>query len=260
MKKYIISTSLYSVSLLSLYFLYNYLSTFLFNILNYNFFNYSNLIFYGLLLIFLLLFSFGTYFSRDIKNKKFFLIYGIIIISISSLFYRNLINIYTAISLYFILLYFDKEYNPITNLLYIFVIFLFTFESQTFTYPIKFLINRGVNNLYYSNLNNTEQFFINGFYNSYLEGYQSAEYILNQNKDYNGLKLLLLYQDNASNDYYNYILTTVNNETSGLNNTINSSINQLIYTFDPEIAIVSALFIFEAFYIFLSIQRKIKDL
>ena len=114
-KNYILLLILYIGSSIALYFFYIY-SLDLVNNLLFSTVNYGLLFILSIsLLSFLITFYLGTYFSREIENKIFYLIIGIIYYIIGLLLFNNFINIYLTISMFFIFKIIKIEYSFFCN-------------------------------------------------------------------------------------------------------------------------------------------------
>jgi hypothetical protein len=259
-KNYILSLILYIESSIALYFSYIY-SLDLINNLLYLTINHGLLFILSIsLLSFLITFYLGTYFSREIEDKTFYLIVGIIYYIIGLLLFRNFINIYITISLFFIIKIIKKEYSFFAMLVYFLSILFIVLKNSIFINIVnQFIINK-LESPYISNINSLYQIYEYNLLNTYISGYETAISILENEGDTNGVYILYNNLTYVNQTFLNSLNSTINEELSQLNQTINYKLENIIDNFSFEINILIAISFITLFGIFLEINKKVEGL
>jgi len=259
-RNYILSLILYIESSIALYFSYIY-SLYLINSLLYSTINYSLLFFLSIsLLSFLITFYLGTYFSREIKDKAFYLIVGIIYYVIGLLLFRNFINIYITISLFFIIKIIKKEYSFFAMLIYFLSILFLVLNNSVFINIVNQFMHNKLESLYTSNINDLYQMYEYQLLNTYISGYETAMSILENEGDINGVYILYNNLTYVNQTFLNSLNSTLNEYLNQYNQTINYKLENIINSFSLEINISIALFFITIFGIFLEINKRVEGL
>ena len=261
-KNYILPLILYIESSLALYFSYIYFLDLINNLL-YSTINYSILFILSIsLLSFLITFYLGTYFSRKIENKIFYLIIGIIYYVIGLILFHNFINIYITISLFFIIKIIKKEYSLFAMLIYFLSILLIVLKNSIFINIVKQLMLNKLEGLYISNINIQDLYKIYEYnlLNTYISGYEEAINILEKEGDINGVYILYNNLTYVNQTFLNSLNSTINEELKQFNQTINYKLENIINNFSFEINISIALFFITLFGIFLEINKRAEGL
>ncbi|MFP3317222.1 MAG: hypothetical protein RXN79_02340 [Candidatus Nanopusillus sp.] len=259
-KNYILSLILYIESSIALYFSYIYSLDLINNLL-------SSTINYGILFIlsislmsFLITFYLGTYLSREVENKAFYLIIGIIYYVIGLLLFNNFINIYITFLLFFVFKIIKKEYSFFAMLIYFLSILFIVLNSSIFINIVNQFVHNKLENLYVSNINGLYQIYEYNLLNTYIGGYETAINILENNGDINGAYILYNNLTYVNQTFLNNLNSTINEELNQLNQTINYKLENIIDNFSFEINISIAIFFITLFWIFLGINKKVEGL
>ncbi|MCG2868885.1 MAG: hypothetical protein L7H07_02335 [Candidatus Nanopusillus sp.] len=259
-KNYILSSIFYVVSSIALYFSYIYSLDLIKNLI-------SSAINYGLLFIlsiillsFLITFYLGTYFSREIENKAFYLIIGIIYYVIGLLLFKNFINIYITISLFFIFKIIKIEYSIFAMLIYFLSILFLVFKNSVFINIVNQFMHNKLESLYTSNINDLYQMYEYQLLNTYISGYETAMSILESEGDINGVYILYNNLTYVNQTFLNSLNSTLNEYLNQYNQTINYKLENIINSFSLEINISIALFFITIFGIFLEINKRVEGL
>ena len=259
-KNYILSLIFYIVSSIALYFSYIY-SLDLINSLLYSTINYGLLFILSIsLLSFLITFYLGTYFSREIENKVFYLIIGIIYYVIGLLLFKNFINIYITISLFFIFKIIKMEYSIFAMLIYFLSILFIILKNSVFINIVNQFMNNKLESLYTSNINDLYQMYEYQLLNTYISGYETAMSILENEGDINGAYILYNNLTYVNQTFLNNLNSTINEYLNQYNQTINYKLKNIINSFSFEINISIALFFITIFGIFLDINKRVEGL
>jgi hypothetical protein len=259
-RNYILSLILYIESSIALYFSYIYFLDLINNLL-YSTINYVLLFILSIsLLSFLITFYLGTYFSREIKNKTFYLIIGIIYYVIGLLLFNNFINIYITISLFFIFKIIKKEYSFFAMLIYFLSILLVVLNNSIFINIINQFIHNKLENLYISNIKDLYQMYEYQLLNTYIGGYKTAINILENEGDTNGAYILYNNLAYVNQTFLNNLNSTINEYLSQYNQTINYNLESIINNFSFEINVSIALLFITLFGIFLEINKRVEGL
>jgi hypothetical protein len=259
-KNYILSSIFYIVSSIALYFSYIY-SLDLINKLVSSTINYSPLFILSIILLsFLITFYLGTYFSREIENKSFYLIIGIIYYVIGLLLFKNFINIYITISLFFIFKIIKIEYSIFAMLIYFLSILLIILNNSVFINIVNQFMHNKLESLYTSNINDLYQMYEYQLLNTYISGYETAMSILENEGDINGAYILYNNLTYVNQTFLNNLNSTLNEYLNEYNQTINYKLENIINSFSLEINISIALFFITIFGIFLEINKRVEGL
>jgi len=259
-KNYILSLIFYIVSSIALYFSYIY-SLDLINSLLYSTINYGLLFILSIsLLSFLITFYLGTYFSREIENKAFYLIIGIIYYVIGLLLFKNFINIYITISLFFIFKIIKIEYSIFAMLIYFLSILFLVLNNSVFINIVNQFMHNKLESLYTSNINDLYQMYEYQLLNTYISGYETAMNILENEGDTNGAYILYNNLTYVNQTFLNNLNSTINEYLNQYNQTINYKLENIINSFSLEINISIALFFITIFGIFLDINKRVEGL
>jgi len=259
-KNHILSSIFYIESSIALYFSYIYFLDLINNLL-YSSINYGLLFILSIsLLSFLITFYLGTYFSREIKNKAFYLIIGIIFYSIGLLLFKNFINIYITISLFFIFKIIKTEYSFIGMIIYFLSILFIVLNNSIFINIVNQFIHNKLESLYISNIKDLYQIYEYQLLNTYIGGYETAISILENEGDINGVYILYNNLSYVNQTFLNSLNTTINEYLNQYNQTINYKLENIINSFSFEINISIALFFTTLFGIFLEINKRIEGL
>jgi len=259
-KNHILSSIFYIESSIALYFSYIYFLDLINNLL-YSSINYGLLFILSIsLLSFLITFYLGTYFSREIKNKAFYLIIGIIFYSIGLLLFKNFINIYITISLFFIFKIIKAEYSFIGMIIYFLSILFIVLNNSIFINIVNQFIHNKLESLYISNIKDLYQIYEYQLLNTYIGGYETAISILENEGDINGVYILYNNLSYVNQTFLNSLNTTINEYLNQYNQTINYKLENIINSFSFEINISIALFFTTLFGIFLEINKRIEGL
>ena len=259
-KNYILSLILYIESSIALYFSYIY-SFDLINNLLYSAINHGLLFILSIsLLSFLITFYLGTYFSREIKDKTFYLIVGIIYYIIGLLLFRNFINIYITISLFFIFKIIEIEYSFFAMIIYFLSILFIVLKNPIFINIVNQFMHNKLENLYISNINNLYQIYEYQLLNTYIGGYETAISILENEGDTSGAYILYNNLTYVNQTFLNSLNSTINDYLNQYNQTINYKLENIINNFSFEINISIAIFFITLFWIFLGINKKVEGL
>ncbi|EOD42287.1 putative membrane protein [Candidatus Nanobsidianus stetteri] len=259
-RNYILSLILYIESSIALYFSYIYFLNLINNLL-YSTINYDILFFLSIsLLSFLITFYLGTYFSMKIKNKAFYLIIGIIYYIVGLILFHNFINLYITISLFFIIKIIEREYSFFAMIIYFLSILFIVLKNPIFFNIVSQFIHNKLENLYISNINDLYQIYEYQLLNTYIGGYETAIYVLENEGDTNGAYILYNNLTYVNQTFFNSLNSTINGYLNQYNQTINYELDNIINNFSPEINISIALFLITLFRIFLEINKKVEDL
>jgi hypothetical protein len=259
-KNYILSSIFYVVSSIALYFSYTY-SLDLINKLISSTINYGLLFILSIILLsFLITFYLGTYFSREIENKAFYLIIGIIYYVIGLLLFKNFINIYITISLFFIFKIIKIEYSIFAMLIYFLSILFLVLNNSVFINIVNQFMHNKLENLYTSNINDLYQMYEYQLLNTYISGYETAMSILENEGDINGVYILYNNLTYVNQTFLNNLNSTLNEYLNEYNQTINYKLENIIDSFSLEINISIALFFITIFGIFLEINKRVEGL
>jgi len=259
-RNYILSLILYIESSIALYFSYIYFLD-LINSLLYSTINYGLLFFLSIsLLSFLITFYLGTYFSIEIKNKAFYLIIGIMYYIAGLILFHNFINIYITISLSFIFKIIEKEYSFFAMIIYFLSILFIVFKNPIFFNIVNQFIHNKLESLYVSNINDLYQIYEYQLLNTYIGGYETAIYILENEGDTNGAYILYNNLTYVNQTFFNSLNSTINEYINQYNQTINYKLDNIINDFSLEINISIALFFITLFRIFLEINKRVEGL
>ena len=259
-RNYILSLILYIESSIALYFSYIYFLDLL-NSLLYSTINYDLLFLLSIsLLSFLITFYLGTYFSKEIKNKTFYLIIGIIYYIVGLLFFNNFINIYIIISLFFIFKIIEIEYSFFAIIIYFLSILFIVFKNSIFFNIVNQFIHNKLESLYISNIKDLYQIYEYQLLNTYISGYETAIYILENEGDTNGAYILYSNLTYVNHTFFNSLNSTINEYLNQYNQTINYKLENIINNFSFEINISIALLFITLFRIFLEINKKVEGL
>jgi len=259
-KNHILSSIFYIESSIALYFSYIYFLDLINNLL-YSSINYGLLFILSIsLLSFLITFYLGTYFSREIKNKAFYLIIGIIFYSIGLLLFKNFINIYITISLFFIFKIIKAEYSFIGMIIYFLSILFIVLNNSIFINIVNQFIHNKLESLYISNIKDLYQIYEYQLLNTYIGGYETAISILENEGDINGVYILYNNLSYVNQTFLNSLNSTINEYLNQYNQTINYKLENIINSFSFEINISIALFFITLFGIFLEINKRVEGL
>ena len=259
-RNYILSLILYILSSIALYFSYIYFLD-LINSLLYSTINYGLLFFLSIsLLSFLITFYLGTYFSREIENKAFYLIIGIIYYITGLILFHNFVNIYITISLFFILKIIEKEYSFFAMIIYFLSILFVVLKNSIFINIINQFIRNKLESLYISNINDLYQIYEYQLLNTYIGGYETAINILENEGDINGVYILYNNLTYVNQTFLNSLNSTINEYLNQYNQTINYKLENIINNFSFEIDISISLFFITLFGIFLEINKRVESL
>jgi len=259
-KNHILSSVFYIESSIALYFSYIYFLDLINNLL-YSSINYSLLFILSIsLLSFLITFYLGTYFSREIKNKTFYLIIGIIFYSTGLLLFKNFINIYITISLFFIFKIIKTEYSFFAIIIYFLSILFIVLNNSIFINIVNQFIHNKLESLYISNIKDLYQIYEYQLLNTYIGGYETAISILENEGDINGVYILYNNLSYVNQTFLNSLNSTINEYLNQYNQTINYKLENIINSFSFEINISIALFFTTLFGIFLEINKRIEGL
>jgi len=259
-KNYILSSIFYVVSSIALYFSYIYSLDLIKNLI-YSTINYGLLFILSIsLLSFLITFYLGTYFSREIENKVFYLIIGIIYYVIGLLLFKNFINIYITISLFFIFKIIKMEYSIFAMLIYFLSILFIILKNSVFINIVNQFMNNKLESLYTSNINDLYQMYEYQLLNTYISGYETAMSILENEGDINGAYILYNNLTYVNQTFLNNLNSTINEYLNQYNQTINYKLKNIINSFSFEINISIALFFITIFGIFLEINKRVEGL
>lgn len=224
------------------------------------FLNIQEIIFYAILIGFIFSFLLGTYFSRNIKNNKIYIIIGIIYYIIGLILSRNFFNPQLTFSAFFLLKYLNKSYSTIFNLLYFILIFLIVIMNPLFLFPIRNLIYQNIQNVFSSNLQSILTGSEYQLDNIYMGGYIEAENILYQYKDLQGVNILLVNQNNVNSTFINESKELIQSYLNYYNSTISNYSINIIDSMYPELSFILSIVFLELFIIFININKKIEDL
>jgi hypothetical protein len=259
-KNYILSLVLYIASSIALYFLYIY-SLDLVNSLLFSTVNYGLLFILSIsLLSFLITFYLGTYFSREIENKIFYLIIGIVYYIIGLLLFNNFINIYLTISMFFIFKIIKIEYSFFAMLIYFLSILLVVLNNSIFINIVNRFIHSKLETLYSSYIYDIYQMYGYQLLNAYIGGYETAINILESVGDTNGVYILYNSLPYVNQTFLNNLNSTINEYLNQYNQTINYKLENIINNFSFEINISIAIFLITLLKIFLEINKKVENL
>jgi hypothetical protein len=259
-KNYILSSIFYVVSSIALYFSYIYSLDLIKNLI-YSTINYGLLFFLSIsLLSFLITFYLGTYFSREIENKAFYLIIGIIYYVIGLLLFKNFINIYITISLFFIFKIIKIEYSIFAMLIYFLSILFLVLNNSVFVNIVNQFMHNKLESIYTSNINDLYQMYEYQLLNTYISGYETAMSILENEGDINGAYILYNNLTYVNQTFLNNLNSTLNEYLNQYNQTINYKLENTINSFSFEINISIALFFITIFGIFLEINKRVEGL
>jgi hypothetical protein len=259
-RNYILSLILYILSSIALYFSYIYFLD-LINSLLYSTINYGLLFFLSIsLLSFLITFYLGTYFSREIENKAFYLIIGIIYYITGLILFHNFVNIYITISLFFILKIIEKEYSFFAMIIYFLSILFVVLKNSIFINIVNQFMYNKLESIFISNINDLYQIYEYQLLNTYISGYETAIYILENKGDTNGAYILYNNLTYVNQTFLNSLNSTINEYLNQYNQTINYKLENIINNFSFEIDISIALFFITLFGIFLEINKRVEGL
>jgi hypothetical protein len=259
-KNYILSSIFYVVSSIALYFSYIYSLDLIKNLIS-STINYSLLFILSIILLFFLItFYLGTYFSREIENKAFYLIIGIIYYVIGLLLFKNFINIYITISLFFIFKIIKIEYSIFAMLIYFLSILFLVLNNSVFINIVNQFMHNKLESLYTSNINDLYQMYEYQLLNTYISGYETAMSILENEGDINGAYILYNNLTYVNQTFLNNLNSTLNEYLNQYNQTINYKLENIINSFSLEINISIALFFITIFGIFLEINKRVEGL
>ncbi|MFP3290094.1 MAG: hypothetical protein RXN31_02680 [Candidatus Nanopusillus acidilobi] len=259
-KNYILSSIFYIVSSIALYFSYIYSLDLINNLIS-STINYSLLFILSIILLsFLITFYLGTYFSREIENKAFYLIIGIIYYVIGLLLFKNFINIYITISLFFIFKIIKIEYSIFAMLIYFLSILFIVLNNSVFINIVNQFMHNKLESLYTSNINDLYQMYEYQLLNIYISGYETAMSILENEGDINGVYILYNNLTYVNQTFLNNLNSTLNEYLNEYNQTINYKLENIIDSFSLEINISIALFFITIFGIFLEINKRVEGL
>jgi hypothetical protein len=259
-KNYILSSIFYIVSSIALYFSYIYSLDLVKNLIS-STINYSLLFILSIILLFFLItFYLGTYFSREIENKAFYLIIGIIYYVIGLLLFKNFINIYITISLFFIFKIIKIEYSIFAMLIYFLSILFLVLNNSVFINIVNQFMHNKLESLYTSNINDLYQMYEYQLLNTYISGYETAMSILENEGDINGAYILYNNLTYVNQTFLNNLNSTLNEYLNQYNQTINYKLENIINSFSLEINISIALFFITIFGIFLEINKRVEGL
>ncbi|MFP3284277.1 MAG: hypothetical protein RXO65_02430 [Candidatus Nanopusillus acidilobi] len=259
-KNYILSSIFYVVSSIALYFSYIYSLDLIKNLIS-SAINYSLLFILSIILLsFLITFYLGTYFSREIENKAFYLIIGIIYYVIGLLLFKNFINIYITISLFFIFKIIKIEYSIFAMLIYFLSILFLVLNNSVFINIVNQFMHNKLESLYTSNINDLYQMYEYQLLNTYISGYETAMSILESEGDINGAYILYNNLTYVNQTFLNNLNSTLNEYLNQYNQTINYKLENIINSFSLEINISIALFFITIFGIFLEINKRVEGL
>ncbi|MCG2868047.1 MAG: hypothetical protein L7G90_01505 [Candidatus Nanopusillus sp.] len=259
-KNYILSSIFYLVSSIALYFSYIYSLDLIKNLIS-SAINYSLLFILSIILLsFLITFYLGTYFSREIENKAFYLIIGIIYYVIGLILFKNFINIYITISLFFIFKIIKIEYSIFAMLIYFLSILFLVFKNSVFINIVNQFMHNKLESLYTSNINDLYQMYEYQLLNTYISGYETAMSILESEGDINGVYILYNNLTYVNQTFLNSLNSTLNEYLNQYNQTINYKLENIINSFSLEINISIALFFITIFGIFLEINKRVEGL
>jgi hypothetical protein len=259
-KNYILSSIFYVASSIALYFSYTYSLDLINNLIS-STINYSLLFILSIILLsFLITFYLGTYFSREIENKAFYLIIGIIYYVIGLLLFKNFINIYITISLFFIFKIIKIEYSIFAMLIYFLSILFLVLNNSVFINIVNQFMHNKLESLYTSNINDLYQMYEYQLLNTYISGYETAMSILENEGDINGVYILYNNLTYVNQTFLNSLNSTLNEYLNQYNQTINYKLENIINSFSLEINISIALFFITIFGIFLEINKRVEGL
>ena len=259
-KNYILSSIFYVASSIALYFSYTYSLDLINNLIS-STINYSLLFILSIILLsFLITFYLGTYFSREIENKSFYLIIGIIYYVIGLLLFKNFINIYITISLFFIFKIIKIEYSIFAMLIYFLSILFLVLDNSVFINIVNQFMHNKLESLYTSNINDLYQMYEYQLLNTYISGYETAMSILENEGDINGVYILYNNLTYVNQTFLNNLNSTLNEYLNEYNQTINYKLENIIDSFSLEINISIALFFITIFGIFLEINKRVEGL
>jgi len=259
-KNYILSSIFYVASSIALYFSYTYSLDLINNLIS-STINYSLLFILSIILLFFLItFYLGTYFSREIENKAFYLIIGIIYYVIGLLLFKNFINIYITISLFFIFKIIKIEYSIFAMLIYFLSILFLVLNNSVFINIVNQFMHNKLESLYTSNINDLYQMYEYQLLNTYISGYETAMSILENEGDINGVYILYNNLTYVNQTFLNNLNSTLNEYLNQYNQTINYKLENIINSFSLEINISIALFFITIFGIFLEINKRVEGL
>jgi hypothetical protein len=259
-KNYILSSIFYIVSSIALYFSYIYSLDLINNLIS-STINYSLLFILSIILLsFLITFYLGTYFSREIENKVFYLIIGIIYYVIGLILFKNFINIYITISLFFIFKIIKIEYSIFAMLIYFLSILFLVLNNSVFINIVNQFMHNKLESLYTSNINDLYQMYEYQLLNTYISGYETAMSILENEGDINGAYILYNNLTYVNQTFLNSLNSTLNEYLNQYNQTINYKLENIINSFSLEINISIALFFITIFGIFLEINKRVEGL
>jgi hypothetical protein len=259
-KNYILSSIFYIVSSIALYFSYIYSLDLIKNLIS-STINYSLLFILSIILLsFLITFYLGTYFSREIENKAFYLIIGIIYYVIGLILFKNFINIYITISLFFIFKIIKIEYSIFAMLIYFLSILFLVLNNSVFINIVNQFMHNKLESLYTSNINDLYQMYEYQLLNTYISGYETAMSILENEGDINGVYILYNNLTYVNQTFLNNLNSTLNEYLNQYNQTINYKLENIINSFSLEINISIALFFITIFGIFLEINKRVEGL
>jgi flagellar biosynthesis protein FlhB len=202
----------------------------------------------------------GTYFSREIENNAFYLIIGIIYYVIGLLLFKNFINIYITISLFFILKIIKIEYSIFAMLIYFLSILFLVLNNLVFINIVNQFMHNKLESLYTSNINDLYQMYEYQLLNTYISGYETAMSILENEGDINGAYILYNNLTYVNQTFLNNLNSTLNEYLNQYNQTINYKLENIINSFSLEINISIALFFITIFGIFLEINKRVEGL
>ncbi|MCG2882894.1 MAG: hypothetical protein L7G81_01135 [Candidatus Nanopusillus sp.] len=259
-KNYILSSIFYLVSSIALYFSYIYSLDLIKNLIS-SAINYSLLFILSIILLsFLITFYLGTYFSREIENKAFYLIIGIIYYVSGLILFKNFINIYITISLFFIFKIIKIEYSIFAMLIYFLSILFLVLKNSVFINIVNQFMHNKLESLYTSNINDLYQMYEYQLLNTYISGYETAMSILESEGDINGVYILYNNLTYVNQTFLNSLNSTLNEYLNQYNQTINYKLENIINSFSLEINISIALFFITIFGIFLEINKRVEGL
>ncbi|MGB9674726.1 MAG: hypothetical protein ACPLX8_01180 [Nanopusillaceae archaeon] len=247
----IISTIIYTVLAIPLYYLVSNLNKFYINIIN-GVVNDSFMIYYFIIFIsFWILFILSSKLSKNVENRFIFLIPFSIYLIVSLLLFQDKINYFLLFAVYFILKTFGYEYKAISQLLYLLVIFAITYYNSFYVESIK----SSIMNLSEKFLNTSIDYYTNQSINTFIAGYDTAEYILYQSNKYECANILVQVRqpliENLTSQANNIKLEYQKNYT----NLINDKLSEIFDKYYMIISLTISLTVWGLFITFLNIEK-----
>jgi len=174
--------------------------------------------------------------------------------------FKNFINIYITISLFFIFKIIKAEYSFIGMIIYFLSILFIVLNNSIFINIVNQFIHNKLESLYISNMKDIYQIYEYQLLNTYIGGYETAINILENEGDINGVYILYNNLTYVNQTFLNSLNSTINEYLNQFNQTINYKLENIINSFSFEINISITLFFITLFGIFLEINKRIEGL